>query len=185
MHFAASSVTDFRYIMCSFISKIWQKKEAVLLKIVMKLMFASTVRLTVRRAYWREKMIWWIKKVQRFVRKNVAASAAELVTLNWKYQIVAWWKRISIINCSLKFPCCSSFAQKAALLCTVPIAFTEITCGMRCYLMSVIETEKELGIIQQHSYWQPQLRSGGLTKNWKSLLLKVVPMALRCYLGGC
>lgn len=129
-------------------------------------------------------MIWWIKKVQGFVRKNVAASAAELVSLNWTYQIVAWWKRINVINCSLKFPSCSSFALNTALLCTVPIGFTKITCGIRCYLMWVSATKKELEIIQQHSYWQPQLRSDGLTKNWKSLPLKVVPIALRCYLDS-
>lgn len=81
------------------------------------------------------------EKVQRFVREKVAGSAAEWVSLKWTHQIVAWWKRISVINCSLKFPSCSSFA---VLLCVVLIGFTEITCGVRCYSMWVSKSEKNL-----------------------------------------
>jgi len=67
----------------------------------------------------------------------------------------------------------------------MPIAFTEITRGIRCFLVWVREMEKELEIIQQHSYWQPQLRSDGLTENWKSFPLKVTSVALECCLDSC
>lgn len=120
------------------------------------------------------------KKVLRFVREKVAASAAECVSLNWTQWIVAWWQRISVMNCSLKFPSCSSFAL---LLCVVPIGFTEVTCGVRCYMW--VGPEKDPEVFQQCFYWQPQLWSLGLTKNWRFLPLRVLPMALRCYLDLC
>lgn len=63
---------------------------------------------------------------------------------------------------------------ECCIACTVPISFAKMTCGFKCSLMWVIETfEKELGIVQQHPYWQPQLRSDGLTKNLKSVRVKV------------
>lgn len=138
----------------------------------------------IRRDYWREKMIWWIKRVQPLVRRNVVASAAKLVSLNWTYQIVGWWKRIRVINQSLKFPSSSS-ALNALLACSVPIGFSEINSHIRCYLMWVSETEKKLEIIQQHFYRQPLLQRYGLTKCWTSLPSKVIPVALRCYLDNC
>lgn len=69
------------------------------------------------------------------------------------------------MNCSLSFPIRSPFALNVALLCTVPIGFTGIICGIRCYLMWVSEAKKELDIIQQHSYRQARLRIDGLSKN--------------------
>lgn len=102
------------------------------------------------------------------------------MSLNWTDQIVAWWKKIRV-NCSLKFPSCSSFA---VLLCMLPIGFTEITCGVRCYLMRVSESEKNIELFQQCFYWQPQLWSCGLAENWKFLPLRVLPMALRCNAGA-